>query len=266
MNGCAATAARMRAGRAVRRAEARERHRQRAQRDRVGRDRAAVGAAIALVQDRAGHLGQCGGHAPHRRMLRPHIARRVLAARAGEADEAGMLARAVVVQRPRRSARRRQRARRSRVVRPVRAAFQAGVVASRLRQHRPRRRDMQRLAAVRGAGQRDLRIGQTEQVRRPARHQRQRLQRLHRRAREHGFVDVAGLPDDAAAGIDDRQRAAMGGFAPPAARHLDQDRVHPGGSKISASRTRRRGSAPSAPGYGTSESFGARTKRPFMAR
>ena len=79
----------------------------------------------------------------------------------------------------------------------------------RLRPRRQCRLRVGRLAAVRSTGQRQLRVAKPEALGGAAGHQRQRLQHLHRRAREDGALDVAARAVQVAAGVDDGQGARV---------------------------------------------------------
>ena len=104
-----------------------------------------------------------------------------------------MLARAIVVQRRGRPPGAGKRDCRIVIARPMRPAFQRILVQPGARQHRRRKLDMRRLAPVRCAGERQFPVAEAERIRRAALHQRQRLDRLHRRARKHRLRDVADL-------------------------------------------------------------------------
>ena len=158
-------------------------------------------------------------------MLRLDVALGILVERTGQADEAGMLARAVVVQGGGGKAVPRKLPRRLVVRRPMRAAFQAAGVAPRLGQHARRRLRMQGLAAVRRAGQRDFGRREAEAVRGATLEQRQGLERLHGRAREHRPVDIAERKHDGSVGIEHGDRAFMDGFDDAATCHFGQNRI-----------------------------------------
>ena len=104
MNGCAAAAAGRAAARArslprcAPRAETGEAPRQGGERRGLGWDRAAVGPGDRVLQGGARHVAHGAHHGPHRRMGGLDITGRIAALRAGQADEAGMLSRAIVVQ------------------------------------------------------------------------------------------------------------------------------------------------------------------------
>ena len=158
---------------------------------RPGRDRAAVDAALVFRYADAGQRLDRGAHLALHRMAGRHIAVMIDAARAGDADEARMLAGAIVVQRRRRTAGARERLARGLVRGPVRAAFERRAVEPGARQHAARDRDMRRLAAMTGAGKREFLVAEAVAVGRAALDQRQRLQRLHGRARKHRRRDIA---------------------------------------------------------------------------
>ena len=109
--------------------------------------------------------------------------------------------------------------------RPVRAAFEHAFVASRLGEHRAGQRDMRLLARMRGAGERDLLVAEAEAVGGAALDQRQGLQRLDRRTRIDGPVDVAEGEHHPPVRVDHGARPAMGGFDPLAAQDFDDDRI-----------------------------------------
>ncbi len=137
------------------------------QRHRPGRHRAAVDGADLLPQGGAGEVFQYGAHLPLYRMLGPKIISRVGARRASEAEEAGMLAGAIVVQR-RGPTRPRQRISGGLRNRPMHAAAQRGSIEADLRQHALDAGDMRRLAAMRSAGERQLFVAKAISVGRAA--------------------------------------------------------------------------------------------------
>ena len=92
-------------------------------------------------------------------------------------------------------------------------------------EHPRRERHMRGLAGMRGAGERKLLIAEAEAIRRPALDQRQRLDRLDRRARENRPLDVAEREHDAAVRVDHNPRAAMLRFDAPASRDFDDDGI-----------------------------------------
>ena len=103
---------------------------------------------------------------------------------AGEADEAGMLARAVVVQLAGLMAGADERFGGTGAGRQMGAAFEIGLAPPRFGEHRRGCRDMARLAAVGGAGERQFGIAEAVAVGGAALDQRQGLQRLDRGARK----------------------------------------------------------------------------------
>mmetsp|Transcript_7046 Transcript_7046/g.29967 ORF Transcript_7046/g.29967 Transcript_7046/m.29967 type:complete len:240 (+) Transcript_7046:302-1021(+) len=133
-----------------------EGQRQRAQRQRKGRDRAAVDAARRLLDIHARGGRQRGRHLAHHRMLGSHIAAceggRVGAAaachQAGDADKAAVLAGTVVVQRRGLLAARQHAAQHRLAAGPLRAALQRVFVQAQLGQHARGGRHMRGLSAV----------------------------------------------------------------------------------------------------------------------
>ena len=81
------------------------------------------------------------------------------------------------------------------------------------------------LAAVRGAGQRQFLQAEAVAVGGAAFDQRQRLQRLDRRARKDRPLDVAQRQHARAVGVDHRDRAGMPALDQRAAQDLDQNRI-----------------------------------------
>ena len=207
-----------------------EAQRQLAQRDGVGGDRAAVGADRRFGQIGAGGRGQRGAHFAHHRVIRPDVAahelRRLQPGRAchqaADADEARVFARAVVVQRGRRFAGAGHRLDRAVGIGPVAAALQRRDIEPGLGQQTRGGGHVRRLAAVRGAGQRQFSVVQPEGLGRATGHQRQRLQHLAGRAREDRTVDVAQRGHQPAVAIDDGQRATVERFDDAAAHGVHQ--------------------------------------------
>jgi len=109
--------------------------------------------------------------------------------------------------------------------RPVRAAFERAGVEPGLGEHAACGGHVRRLAVVRGAGQRQLGIGQLQRIGRAAGHQRQRLQQLDRRAREYGALDLAEREHAAPVAIDDRHRTAVRRLQRAAAQRFDEQGV-----------------------------------------
>ena len=108
--------------------------------------------------------------------------------------------------------------------RQMRAAFEIGLAPPRFGQHRRGRRDMARLAAVRGAGERQFGIAEAVAVGGAALDQRQGLQRLDGGARKDAPADVADRRPPLAAGIDHGDGAAMEALDQRAAGDFDEDR------------------------------------------
>jgi hypothetical protein len=88
--------------------------------------------------------------------------------------------------------------------------------------------DLRGLARVRGAAQRELGTGQVEPVRRPVHYQRQRLERLGRRAPERHEVGVAHPRDQRAVGVHHRDVHLVHRLDQPAAALFDAHAVFPG--------------------------------------
>ena len=81
------------------------------------------------------------------------------------------------------------------------------------------------LAAVGGACERKLLLGQGVAVRRARFHQHERLQRLDGGARKNRALDVAERQHGAAVGIDHRDGAAMAALDHGAAQNFDQNGI-----------------------------------------
>ena len=104
----------------------------------------------------------------------------------------------------------------------------AGEVVGRvadLPQHQGGGRQVQRIPAVRTAGQRDLGISEAQVVGCAGGHEGQGLRRLHRRPGKHGALHVAHCEQAAAGRVDDRDAAAVPGFDGCATGDLDKDRI-----------------------------------------
>src|SRR3954447_2581955 len=144
-------------------------------------------------------------------MVRPNIPAMIHAGGARDAQEARVLAGAIVMQRRGRAARPRQRPARVLVARPMRPTFECASVQPCTLQHALRDLNMRRLAAMTGAGEREFLVAEAITIRRTAFDQWQRLQRLNRRAR----IDKAAP----------RRRAS----APPRHRHLRPPQHRDGG-------------------------------------
>eukprot|EP01136_Pigoraptor_vietnamica_P034857 Opistho-1_new@99314 len=204
-----------------------------AQCDAEGRDGAAVGAARRLLQVGAGDAGQRCRHLAHDRMLGRDIAARELSRLAalgqgqlaGEADKAGVLAGAVVVQGAGLLPPRQHAAQHGLATRPLRAAFQGLHIQAQLGQQAGRGGHVFGLAAVRGAGNGQLGIREVEAFGGPALHQGQGLQYLDGRARKDRALDVTEAMDEGAVGIDDGHGAAVARFDMAATQHFDKNRV-----------------------------------------
>ena len=120
----------------------------------VGTEQPSV-ARRSWRQHRAGQIFEHGTHFALHRMLRPPIIGVIDAHRAGDAEKARVLAGAIVMQRRRRAGPRQRKGRRMRD-RPMRAAAQRRRIETGLRQHVLDAGDVRRLAAVRGASERQF--------------------------------------------------------------------------------------------------------------
>ena len=193
------------------------------ERREVGWDGAAVGGAIGLGHGGAGGGPHGLGHARHGGMIGADIAARIMAARDGGADKAGVFAGAVVVQRGGRLSGGGERPCGRRAAGPVGAAFQAGGFAAGLFQHGVRRCRVFGQAGVRGAGQGELRVGEGEAVSGALGEQGQGLQRLDGRAREDRLVRVAAGQHQAALRVGHGEAAGVAGLDMRAAEDFGQD-------------------------------------------
>jgi len=104
------------------------------------------------------------------------------------------------------------------------AAFERALVEAEARQPGPHHVDVHRLAAVRGAGQRQLGLAHAEALGRAALQQHQRLQGLDRRAREDRPVVLAQGLAQRAGGIGDGVADPVAALDPLAAAHQDANR------------------------------------------
>jgi hypothetical protein len=194
------------------------------QRDRPGRHRAAVDRATVVAEYGAGEVFQHRLDLALDRMLRLPVIGMVDALGTGDAQEASVLAGAIVVQR-RRLAGARHRGDRGLRHRPVGAAAQRRGIEPGLRQHARDPRDMPRLAGMRGAGQRQLFVAEAESVGGAGLDQRQGLQRLDRGARENRRCHIADGQHASAVGIGHGDGAAMPALDQRPAQDFDQNRV-----------------------------------------
>jgi hypothetical protein len=194
------------------------------QRRGPGRDRASVDGPAVWRQQGAGQILQHGVHFALHGMVGLPVADVIDATRAGDGEKARMLARAVVVQR-RRGAGPRQRVGRGLRERPMRPAAERRWLESRLRQDARDTFDVRPLTTVRGAGQRKLLVAQPVALGSARFHERQGLQGLDRRTREHLRRHVADAENERSAGIGDGDRAPMAAFHQIAANDFDENRV-----------------------------------------
>ena len=140
-------------------------------------------------------------------------------------QHAGMLSRAIIVDRrwtppgalelPRRAVAHRQ----------MRAASQASFLNARLGQQASHGGEMFRLPAMRAAGNGEFAIVETIRIRRTTLDQRNGLHQFHRRARKHWNLDIAEGERNIAVRIRDRDGAAMDAFDQRPPFHLDEDRI-----------------------------------------
>ena len=107
----------------------------------------------------------------------------------------------------------------------MRAAGQRRDIEARLRQNPFDAADVCRLAAVRRTAERELLLAQPELLGGARLHDRQRLQRLYRRAGKNRSGHVARGKDRRAVSIDHGDRAAMPAFHQTAAQHFDENRI-----------------------------------------
>jgi hypothetical protein len=142
---------------------------------------------------------------------------------AGQGQEAGMLARAVVVDLAGRRVRAQKRAAGFGVHRQMRAAAQVRLGQPQIAQPLGDHAGMQAGARMAGAGQRKLRIGQAGGIGGATFDQRQRLKHLARRPREDHRPRIAPGLDDPR-GVADHRMAAVKAFGHSAAPEFDQVR------------------------------------------
>ena len=108
-------------------------------------------------------------------MFRALIAERIEPQMRGNCEHAGMLARAIVVDRLRLPSRLQQCARRPVAYRPMCTAGEKALIQSCLSQEAAHRRKMHRIATMRAAGNRKLLLAQPERIGRAALDERNRL-------------------------------------------------------------------------------------------
>ena len=140
----------------------------------------------------------------------------------GCGQHTGMLARAIVVDRPRIAAGAQQLACRAFVQRPLRPASKQRLVHSGLATHRF---DMDRVAAMGRASNRELLVAKAEGVCGPAFDEWDRLQHLNCRAGKHRALDVAQCQQAASIRVRDGDGAAVPALDERAAHYLDENRI-----------------------------------------
>ena len=107
----------------------------------------------------------------------------------------------------------------------MRAAAQRRSVKPRRRQHALDTRDMCRLAAMRGAGERQLLLAEAVTICRTRFQERQRLERLDGGARKYRRRNVADGEHRLAVRVGDSDRAAMPALDQRPAHDFDKDRI-----------------------------------------
>ena len=105
------------------------------------------------------------------------------------------------------------------------AAFEIGDAEPEMAEERGDAGDVDVLALMAGAGERQFLVGQVELVDGAGGDHGEGLHRLDGRARKHRAFDVAGGGDDVAPGIGDDEGAAMAVFDPVAADHFSEDGI-----------------------------------------
>ncbi len=192
---------------------------------KVGDGAAALADRRVGVEPVSGDLTDRLGNEALHLVVDADIAAGIDALGAGEADEAGMLARAVVVERRRLASGTGEGVCRGGARGPVRAAFECRFSQPRLRQHARGGLDVARLAAMRGAGEGQFGVAEAVAIGGAALDEGQRLQRLDGGAWIDRLVDVADGEDDLAVGVADHCRTAMDAFDHVAAQNLDEDGI-----------------------------------------
>jgi len=208
-----------------------------AERNGEGGNAAAVDAARRARQVEAGHRLQQAEHPLLDGMVPADVTGDRAVEVPGQSEEAGMLARAVVVPGVGGLARSRHRPGRRLVGGIVAAAFQVVDRAADAPQPAGHQLDMARLAAVAGRGQRDLLVAEPEARRGTGLDQRQRLQWLDRRARIDRLLEIAAVDRDPPGDLGHGDRHLVPALDVAAAGHLD-DHVLDDGSAAPAGRCR----------------------------
>ncbi len=194
-----------------------------AQRQRVIGQAAAVDPGLGQPVEAGQGRDRTGAMALHG-VLRQLVATGRCAQLQGRRQHPGMLARAVVVDAGRGRAGAQHGRGRRLVQGGVRAAGECRLIQAQAPEPGLDQGHMIRLAAMRGAGQRQLRGTDPERVGGTALDQGQGLEGLDRRARVDGLVDVAQGQQHATVRIGHARPHPMPAFDPLAAPHLDCNR------------------------------------------
>ena len=158
------------------------------------------------------------------RMFGPKVFAVIDAHGAGDAQEARMLAGAIVVQGRRLPGARHGR-RRGLRNRPMRAATQRGRIETGFRQHAFNAGNMRRFAAVRGASERQLFVVEPVTIRHPLLDERQGLQCLDRGTRKYRHRHVADSKRHCSRGVGNRDGPAVPAFDQQASHDFDQNGI-----------------------------------------
>ena len=105
------------------------------------------------------------------------------------------------------------------------AALQRRFFQPCLGKHRLRKLDMHGLSVVGGAGERQLAVAEAEGISGPAFNQRQRLDRLHGRAREDRAPDISDLEHGATVRVVNGHGAAVPAFHILSTENFDENRI-----------------------------------------
>ncbi|QTK79320.1 hypothetical protein AT6N2_C1601 [Agrobacterium tumefaciens] len=186
--------------------------RQPLQRHGIGRDGAAIHAAIVMAESSTCQACHRRADFPLQRVVITDIAFWIRAGVAAGADEAGMFAGAVIVKRRRLLHRSRLMDDGLLVRRPVRAAFQRIDIPARFRKHGGGELCVGVLPGMGGTGKRKFAVAETVGIRRTAFHQRQRLHGLAGRTRENAALDIASGKQDPAIAIHHHGEALVTAF------------------------------------------------------
>jgi len=192
-------------------------------------DRPAYGVGIEAAQ-----FGKGGENTPLHRMVRAFVARRRLVQMQRRRQEAGVLARAVVVQSRRCFAGAGQAPGLGLAHRRMRPAGEVIGAQSHACEPTADAAHVIRFAAVGGAGQGQLGVGDGEPLGGAGFDQRQRLQRLDRRTRIDRALDVPPGGDDSPVRADDGGCGAVAAFDGATPRDFDSGRIFGGHRQLSA--------------------------------